>query len=90
MLYDMYTNFQNFYYGKDPEPMLKKSQYLTYMPLIVIDCLKQNETLKSAPVDIRLEFEVKENFSTGTSTYCLILHDRIAQYSPVSGDVQKL
>ena len=90
MLYDMYANFQNSYYSKDSEPMLKKSQYLTYAPLIVIDCSKQNESLKSAPVDIRLEFEAKENFPAGTSAYCLILHDRIVQYSPVSGDVQKL
>ena len=89
-LYDMYANFQNSYYCKDPEPMLKKSQYLTYAPLIVIDCSKQNEFLKSAPVDIRLEFEAKENFPAGTSAYCLMLHDRIVQYSPVSGDVQKL
>ena len=90
MLYDMYANFQNSYYGKDPEPMLKKTQYLTYAPLIVIDCSKQNESLKSAPVDIRVEFEAKESFPAGTSAYCLILHDRIVQYSPVSGDVQKL
>ena len=89
MLYDMYVNFPNSNYGKDSEPMLKKSQYLTYAPLIVIDCSKQNESLKS-PVDIRLEFEAKENFPAGTSVYCLILHDRIVQYSPVSGDVQKL
>ena len=86
----MYANFQNSYYSKDSEPMLKKSQYLTYAPLIVIDCSKQNESLKSAPVDIRLEFEAKHNFPAGTSAYCLILHDRIVQYSPVSGDVQKL
>ena len=90
MIYDMYANFQNSYYGKDSEPMLKKSQYLAYMPLIVIDCSKQNESLRNAPVDIRLEFEAKENFSAGTSAYCLILHDRIVQYCPVSGDVQKL
>ena len=38
MLYDMYANFQNSYYGKYSEPMLKMSQYLTYAPLIVIDC----------------------------------------------------
>ena len=90
MLYDIYNNFQNTYCGKYSEPMLKKSQYLTYAPLIVIDCSKQNESLKSAPVDIRLEFKAKENFPGGTSAYCLILHDRIVQYSPVSGDVQKL
>ena len=56
----------------------------------MIDCSKQNESLKSAPVVIRLEFEAKDNFPTGTSAYCLILHDRIVQYSPVSGEEQKL
>ena len=90
MLYDMYAIFQNSYYGKDSEPMLKKSQYLTYAPLIVTDCSKQNESLKSASVDIRLEFEAMKNFPQGTSAYCLILHDRIIQYSPISGDVKKL
>ena len=90
MFNDMYANFQNSYYGKDLEPMLKKSQYLIYIPLIVIDCSKQNQSIKSAPVDIRLEFEAKENFPAGTSADCLILHDRIVQYSPVNGDVQEL
>ena len=52
MLYDIYANFQNSYYSKDSEPMLKKSQYLAYTPLIVIDCSKQIESFKSAPVDI--------------------------------------
>ena len=90
LLYDMYANFQSSYYGKESEPKLSKSQYLTYMPLIVIDCSKQNETLKSAPVDVRLEFEARDNLPAGTSAYCLILHDRIIQYNPVSGDVHKL
>ena len=88
MLYDIYANFQSSYYGKNSEPMLKKSEYRTYAPLIVIDCSKQTESLKRAPVDIHLEFEAKENFPEGTSAYCSILHDRIVQYSPISGDVR--
>ena len=90
VLYDMYTNFQNAYYEKNPEPLLNKVNFIKYLPLIVIDCSKQNETLKNAPVDVRLEFELRNNFPAGTSEYCLILHDRIVQYSPVSGDVKKL
>ena len=90
LLYNMYVNFQNAYYARDPEPMLNKSNFITRMPLIVIDCSKQNEALKSAPVDVRLEFESRKNFPQGTSAYCLILHDRIIEYNPVSGDVKKL
>ncbi|XP_058791045.1 uncharacterized protein LOC131664173 [Phymastichus coffea] len=89
-LYDMYANFQNSYYGKNSEPLLKKSQFINNMPLIVIDCSKQNESLKSAPVDVRLEFETKTNIPQGTAAYCLILHDRIIQYNPISSDVKKL
>jgi len=90
MLYDMFANYQNSYYGKDSEPILTKNQYINHMPLIVIDCSKQNESLKSAPVDVRLEFETRENIPAKTTAYCLILHDRIVQYNPISGDVKKL
>ncbi|XP_046431016.1 uncharacterized protein LOC124184883 [Neodiprion fabricii] len=90
LLYEMYANFQATYYGKEPEPLLTKSEFLQYEPLIFIDCSKQNEALKSGPVDIRIEFEAKNNFPTGTSAYCLILHDRIIEYNPLSGGVRKL
>lgn len=90
LLYEMYTNFQSSYYGKDAEPLLNKSDFKNYAPLIVIDCSKQNESLKSGPVDIRLEFEAKNNFPAETSAYCLIIHDRIVEYNPISGGVKKL
>ena len=90
ILYDMYTKFQSSYYNKVSQPMLKKDDFKQYMPLIVIDCSKQDESLKNAPVDIRLEFEARENFPANTAAYCLILHDRIVQYNPMSGDVRKL
>uniref|UniRef100_A0ABD2VTZ2 Double jelly roll-like domain-containing protein n=1 Tax=Trichogramma kaykai TaxID=54128 RepID=A0ABD2VTZ2_9HYME len=88
-LYDMYLNFQRGYYGKTPKPMFDKRKFID-SPLIVIDCSKQNESLKNAPVDVRLEFESSANFPANTSAYCLILHDRIVEYNAVSGDVKKL
>lgn len=90
LLYEMYTNFQSSYYSKDAEPLLNKIHFKNYAPLIVIDCSKQNESLKSGPVDIRLEFEAKNNFPAETSAYCLIIHDRIVEYNPISGGVKKL
>ncbi|KAL7294505.1 hypothetical protein TKK_0012497 [Trichogramma kaykai] len=89
-LYDMYANFQRGYYGKTPKPLLSKLEFFDKCPLIVIDCSKQNETLKNAPVDVRLEFESSANFPANTAAYCLILHDRIVEYNAVSGDVKKL
>ncbi|XP_008217406.2 uncharacterized protein LOC103318060 [Nasonia vitripennis] len=90
LLYDMYANFQNAYYNKEVEPMLKKVDYLLYAALVVIDCSKQNESLKQASVDVRLEFEARANIPVGTSVYCLILDDRIVEYNPMSGDVKKI
>lgn len=91
ILYEMYTEFQRSYYDKQvSEPLLTRKEFLEYAPLIVIDCSKQNESLKFAPVDIRLEFETKDNVPADTSAYCLILHDRIVQYNPISGSVKKL
>ena len=89
-LYGMFANFQHAYYGKEPEPMVRKFYFLTYIPLIVIDCSKQNKSLKSAPVDVRVEFDARANFPAGTSAYCLIIHDRVVQYNAISGDVKKL
>lgn len=90
IIYDMYANFQASYYNKESEPLLSKAEFLKYAPLIVIDCSKQNESLKSGPVDIRLEFESANNFPANTSAYCLILHDRIVEYNCISGNVKKL
>lgn len=90
IFFEMYANFQASYYGKEPQPYLTKSEFLEFAPLAVIDCSKQNEALKYGPVDIRLEFEAKENFPEQTSAYCLILHDRIIEYRPISGGVKKI
>ena len=90
MLYEMYAQFQNSYYNKDPQPVLSKEDFKNNMPLIVIDCSKQDESIRQGPVDIRLEFEAKANFPDNTVAYCLILHDRLIQYKPISGDVRKI
>lgn len=90
LLYEMYTNFQSEYYGREAEPWLSKTDFLQHAPLIVIDCSKQNDSLKSGPVDVRLEFETKTNIPAHTCAYCLILHDRVVEYKPLSGGVKKL
>ena len=90
IIYDMFANFQQSYYGKNPEPLLTKASFINNLPLIIIDCSKQNDSLKNAPVDVRIEFESKAIFPDNTAAYCLILHDRIIEYNAVSGDVKKI
>lgn len=89
-LYDMFAHFQETYYNKNPAPIVSKTDFKERLPLIIIDCSKQNENLKSGSVDVRLEFETKEDIPAGTSAYALIIHDRIIEYNPMSGNVRKL
>nr|DAC81340.1 TPA_asm: hexon [Megastigmus wasp adintovirus] len=94
LLYDMFTQFKSAYYNSNKaqcsDPLLSRNNFITHIPFIVIDCSKQNESLKQAAVDVRLEFETKQNIPAGTCAYCLILHDRIIKYNPISGDVKKI
>lgn len=90
ILYDMYTRFQESYYNVPSQPLLDVERFKNIAPLIVVDCSKQNESLRSAPVDIRLEFEAKEAFPANTTAYCLIIHDKSFTYDPSTNMVQKI
>lgn len=83
ILYEMYSKFQNSYYGKNsPEPCLNLKNFNQMAPIVVIDCSQQNETLKSGSVDVRLEFEFAKNVPPNTNAYCLIIHDKFITYNP--------
>ena len=72
ILYKMFINFQAAYCGKELQPLLIKTEFLQYAPLIFIDSSRQNESLKIGPDDIRVEFEEKENFSVQISAICIL------------------
>ncbi|XP_070513054.1 uncharacterized protein [Cardiocondyla obscurior] len=85
------TIFDDSYYGNSSyEAFCNVTAFLSYGPFVVIDCSRQNESIKSATVDVRLEFDCKENVPANTTAYCLILHDRIVEYSPLSNVVRKV
>lgn len=85
----MFKNFQVSLYGKETSgTVVDRNDFKNIAPLTVFDCSKQNDSLKYAPVDVRLEFETTVAFPANTSAYCLILHDHIFQYRPISGEVQ--
>ena len=91
LLYDMYARFQNSYYHRyDSVPLLTPDEFKTKAPLIVFDCSRQDDSLKSAAVDVRLEFESRENFPAQTTAYCMILHDSLVEYTPLSNTVRRL
>ncbi|XP_050454999.1 uncharacterized protein LOC126853375 [Cataglyphis hispanica] len=91
ILYDTYQRFCKNYYGYEYlEPSLTVTQFLRNGPFMIIDCSRQNESVKSATVDVRLEFECKENVPMNTTAYCLIIHDRVIQYNPLTNVVRKI
>ncbi|XP_071571329.1 uncharacterized protein [Temnothorax nylanderi] len=91
ILYDMYARFCKGYYGyKYLEPSLTVSTFLRNGPFVIIDCSRQNESDKNATEDVRLEFDCMENVPPNTSAYCLIIHDRVIEYNPLTNVVRKI
>lgn len=93
ILYDMYARFQeSFYHDRPPyvaAPMLTYEEFLSMAPMVVIDCSHQNEVLKKSIIDIRIEFQTRENIAANTTAYCLIVHDNIVTYNPYSNIVNR-
>jgi hypothetical protein len=88
VVYTMYTKFQEAYYGKRNEPLLDRNAYREEAPLVFINSSHQNEVVKTGAVDVRLEWETKVVVPANTAAYCLILHDRVVRYKPLSSLVQ--
>jgi hypothetical protein len=75
----MNTSFQESYYGKEEgKPILSPDDFETKAPIIVIDTSKQNDTGTSSTIDVSIK-----NLE-GVSAYCLLIHDRIIEYVPLS------
>lgn len=91
LLYEMFSRFQSSYYvdGSD-QPVISKKTFLEKTPMVVIDCSKQQDTLKSGTLDIRLEIQTSSAIAGKTTAYCLIIHDGLVHYSPLSGLVKKI
>lgn len=87
-LYEMFSNFQHAYYGRENQVLLDPYKFKEISPLAVIDCSRQNEVLLTGSVDIRLEFETTENIPANTSAYCLIIHDKLIKYNPLTSTVR--
>lgn len=91
LIYEQYAKFQQSYYGRQSSCLLSPQEFKDIAPLFVIDCSRQNDTIKSGPViNIRLELESTEEIPDQTSAYCLILNDSIIEYKPLSNIVRKI
>lgn len=89
LLYDMFMKFQSTYYGRHAQSFISLENFKSNAPLFVIDCSHQNESIKSGAVDIRVEFKTAQNIPASTTAFCLLLHDRIVEYNPLTAEVRK-
>lgn len=90
LLYEQYATFHQSYYGRRCEPLLNIGNFKTKAALFVIDCCRQNETLKTGPVDVRVEIETSVAIPDQTCAYCLILNDCLVEYKPLTSIVKKV
>lgn len=89
ILYEMYTKFQQNYYQREPQPLLSRENFKD-TPIIVIDVSRQNEMIKGGPIDVKIEFETSKPIDENVNAYCLILHDRLVEYTPLTGFVRRI
>ena len=91
ILFHIYTQFRKSYYGHScNETLFTVVEFLQFGPLVVIDYSRENESIKNGTYDVRIEFGCKENVSVNTTAYCLILHDRVVEYNPLTNVVRKI
>lgn len=92
ILYEMYTKFQESYYhdgSKTPtDPIMTYAEFQSN-PIFIFDCSRQNEAIKNSSVDIKIEFQTSTNVPANTAAYCLIIHDNIVTYNPLTNIVTK-
>lgn len=77
-----YANFKN-------DMQSSKQAVLNYEAykknaIFVIDCSKRNTSLKLGTVDIKVEIEARTGFKALTKAYCIIVHDSVLEYQPLS------
>ena len=53
-------------------------------------CSLQNESVKSATVDVHIKFDCKENVPANITANCFILHDCVIEYCPLTNVVRKI
>ena len=93
-VYNMYVAFNGVYNHGDSQlanPLFEKNAIETdRMMLYAFDCSRQNESLKTGSIDVKIEFEATGNISANTRAYCLMIHEVIKEYKPMTGVVQSV
>ncbi|XP_050516386.1 uncharacterized protein LOC126891249 [Diabrotica virgifera virgifera] len=90
---EAYFNYTEFYpsyiHSQHKRPLL---DFLAFKnrALFVIDCSKQEESMKASTVDVKLDIEASTGFPANTKAYCIIIHDCVMEYFPLTEIVKSL
>ncbi|XP_050509122.1 uncharacterized protein LOC126886294 [Diabrotica virgifera virgifera] len=88
--YFNYTEFHPRYaHSTQKRPLLDFSAF-QHHALFVIDCSKQEESMKASTVDVKLDIEANNGFPDNTKAYCIIIHDCVMEYFPLTEIVKSL
>lgn len=88
--YNEFTNFQSFYRNLImAQPSLSYNEFAK-RTIYIVDCSKQNEAIQQTTVDLKIEFESQFNFAANTRAFCVIIHDALIQYEPLTGLVMSI
>lgn len=93
LLYQAFINFKREYYAtKNSNIQVGPPHFKTKTPLIIIDCSRQTDSIRSGggAIDIKLEMEFKKALPNDTTAYCLIINDSLFEYSILSKSVRKI
>ncbi|XP_054257317.1 uncharacterized protein LOC128982384 [Macrosteles quadrilineatus] len=92
LFYEMFCRFLESYYGRQStgQTAVTMEKFNANVPLYVVDCSKQNDAIKSGPVDVRVDFETKNAVPASTTAYCLLIHDSHMTYKLLTGSVSKV
>lgn len=86
----MYARLQQSYYMREPQPLLSRDEFANLAPIIVVDVIHQNEVVNTVPIDIKEELASNQNLPTTTTAYCVLIHDRLLEYTPLTGEMRRL
>lgn len=89
-LYEFFSSFRKTYYEDTIEPVFNSKEFKETAPIAYINCMYQKEILDVGAVALRLEIETDKEIPEKTSAYCLILHDKMFTYNPLTKIVRQI
>lgn len=91
-LFHMLLKIQKSYYNDECNvnpAIVDFNDFKDNATIFPIDCSRSDENKKNSTVDVQIEIESSKNIPENTKAYCLIIHDNLVKYSPLSNIVQR-